>query len=751
MGTPHYMAPEQVERPLTVDHRADIYSLGVVFYEILTGELPLGRFAPPSQKVQIDVRLDEVVLRSLEKEPERRYQHASDVKTDVETIRGTPSSGREAQPSASVERTSRVDLKPITLLEATSVWKRWFPVLPALAGLICIVIAIPLARAGHNPLPLMVTGLAVGVVPTVALGLLVNVGWAIEYRGHHVRFEYMLFKYKRLVIDGWTAASGGMGWFYELKGTIKEGQGIGDEIICTVEAGFMFRCRIIALPKTPIAQAGETATLPASANNLAAPQHHEAACNNLAPEFDYKAIQAQLSLQAKGVICTGVVGLLLCLGVLLVVSVWYGLGPRMPDTSNPFPWWIPWWILVVQLTLPIAITIIVGGENMYRLHWYGSAVTATILAMLPCHLGWFIGLPAGSVALLVLRRPEVKAAFLCNDPRMRKERPITRENIVAALAFTLVFALISAGFIVFGNQRDPTPARRPDKIDPVAQPTRDPKTPDTDKDAAKQRAEEPQVYRELDTLDAKQSAHPLRPPTHVAFSADGKKLIALVGRYKHTWELEPRKDLGRKQIGEFILAARSGTLAADGSMITLVRAKEVEQWAVDEEVRKARVPVEGGLLAASTNDGKYVAVSMPSGLLNVTATDPAELRGLSIGIPSGVRAIVFSPDGDRVAVGRVDGYVQVLDTWTGMIMASMARDTAVACLAMDRQGKRIAAGYASGDGIVWDIGTKKQQARFGPHPELTSVAFAPNGQLIATGSTDGTVKLWAPADAKPDR
>ncbi len=90
MGTPHYMAPEQLEHPKDVDHRADIYSLGVVFYQMLTGELPIGKFAPPSKKVEIDVRLDEVVLRALEKEPERRYQQVSQLKTRVETISQTP-------------------------------------------------------------------------------------------------------------------------------------------------------------------------------------------------------------------------------------------------------------------------------------------------------------------------------------------------------------------------------------------------------------------------------------------------------------------------------------------------------------------------------------------------------------------------------------------------------------------------------------------------------------------------------------
>ncbi|MCC7424701.1 MAG: hypothetical protein IT428_30905 [Planctomycetaceae bacterium] len=84
MGTWHYMAPEQMRGEGSADHRADIYALDVVFYELLTGQLPIGRFEPPSKKVQIDVRLDEVVLRALESEPDQRYQKASDVKSAVD-------------------------------------------------------------------------------------------------------------------------------------------------------------------------------------------------------------------------------------------------------------------------------------------------------------------------------------------------------------------------------------------------------------------------------------------------------------------------------------------------------------------------------------------------------------------------------------------------------------------------------------------------------------------------------------------
>jgi tRNA A-37 threonylcarbamoyl transferase component Bud32 len=94
LGTPHYMAPEQSARPALVDHRADIYSLGVVLYELLTGERPGPRIDPPSRRVRLDVRLDAIVLRALEQTPELRYQSIGELRKQVESVVSASGSGK---------------------------------------------------------------------------------------------------------------------------------------------------------------------------------------------------------------------------------------------------------------------------------------------------------------------------------------------------------------------------------------------------------------------------------------------------------------------------------------------------------------------------------------------------------------------------------------------------------------------------------------------------------------------------------
>jgi len=83
LGTPYFIAPEQIKDGRKIDHRTDIYSVGVVLYELLTGDLPCGRFGPPSESSKADGRIDDIVMRCLEREPDKRYQGISELRSDL--------------------------------------------------------------------------------------------------------------------------------------------------------------------------------------------------------------------------------------------------------------------------------------------------------------------------------------------------------------------------------------------------------------------------------------------------------------------------------------------------------------------------------------------------------------------------------------------------------------------------------------------------------------------------------------------
>ncbi|HLL06538.1 MAG TPA: serine/threonine-protein kinase [Myxococcaceae bacterium] len=87
MGTLSYMAPEQRVDAKNADGRADIFSLGVILYELLVGEVPLGTFDPPSKsKPDIDPRLDAIVGRCLKPDPDERYPTVAALVAELEPL-----------------------------------------------------------------------------------------------------------------------------------------------------------------------------------------------------------------------------------------------------------------------------------------------------------------------------------------------------------------------------------------------------------------------------------------------------------------------------------------------------------------------------------------------------------------------------------------------------------------------------------------------------------------------------------------
>ena len=173
MGTLHYMAPEQLAGARAVDHRADIYSLGVTFYEMLTGELPLGRFPPPSKTSGVDARLDAVVLRTLEREPAERYQRASEVKTDVELI------GQDVVQSAPEIRSQATQPGPTATLLSYAIWVGFPTVLLLALFIVPMTVALFLVGVNGATVPAAFTG---GMVIAFVFGGLNLLWWLIHRR-----------------------------------------------------------------------------------------------------------------------------------------------------------------------------------------------------------------------------------------------------------------------------------------------------------------------------------------------------------------------------------------------------------------------------------------------------------------------------------------------------------------------------------------------------------------------------------------
>ncbi len=469
MGTPRYMAPEQIERPTAVDHRADIYSLGVVLYEMLTGELPLGRFDPPSHKVQLDVRIDQVVLRALEKAPERRYQRASEIKTDLAS--SVNWAVPAVTPAAGATPETRSVPTPPTWHTPTPASKDAPTGYPSFAGGVPLTQVLMVAFGIVMGVLMMTGGLA-----AIIYGFVYSFGAAVESA---IVFSWWGAGFGCLV-GGFGSAAGSYNtyrqmagaedllrskrvtWFdWTMHGYLTFGLAllvIGG--LCTMEGATRgFSLPMLLIGGIATFQAALFVLWRTSVRLSGSPVESTRAVPKIDPVRE--RLRAKVTGPAIGLIVAGILGLTPFCVVLLAIPAWtlhpmqgqpyrepfesvdqYVLPPPsflplvatqspaaaialqsasflppliLAQTSEPqrafTMFWLPVAVIVSILTLAQSATLIIGGWQMRKLRSYGLAFVASVLAVLPCTFAWVIGLPMGIWALMVLMDPEVKAGF----------------------------------------------------------------------------------------------------------------------------------------------------------------------------------------------------------------------------------------------------------------------------------------------------------------------------------------------------
>jgi WD40 repeat protein len=210
-------------------------------------------------------------------------------------------------------------------------------------------------------------------------------------------------------------------------------------------------------------------------------------------------------------------------------------------------------------------------------------------------------------------------------------------------------------------------------------------------------------------------------------TAAGRELLTLQGHTSALRSVSWSPDGKRLATGSVDGTAKLWEITTGRQLLTLQGRTSIEVWSV-----------------SWSPDGKRLATGSDDGTVKVWEaagdSEPLTLHCHSGRIPS----VSWSPDGKRLATGSVDGTAKLWEITTGRELLTLQGHTnAVRCVSWSPDGKRLATGSVDGTAKVWEIAAGRELLTLQSYTsEVSSVSWSPNGKRLATGSEDGTAKVW---------